>query len=161
VRAAAQIRRLAVVVSLVTGCVGRAGSKMRVSDKDVLAECSPSPAAGARSDGPHEDHATLRRRARDAIRAGTLPARPPVHMWGGPGSGAECLVCGSPVSAHEIGYELDLTDSDEAQRFASPHVHVHCFAAWSAAAFDVLRTDDGVCTISRREHDPAERRAPD
>jgi hypothetical protein len=37
---------------------------------------------------------TLRKIAREAIQAGRLPSSLPKRMWGGPGVGACCTICG-------------------------------------------------------------------
>ena len=40
------------------------------------------------------------------IRTGQVPNRTPARMWGGPGSGAECTICGVAVAHDEIEIEL-------------------------------------------------------
>jgi hypothetical protein len=77
------------------------------------------------------DETTLRLNAREAIRAGKLPNRGAERMWGGPGFGACCAVCGQPVKRDELGFELDFRrDHDVPDVVGNTHVHVRCFEAW-------------------------------
>ena len=57
-------------------------------------------------------------------------------MWGGPGSGAGCLVCNNDIRSEEMGLELEYDGSgQEAARVLS--CHVACLpilkAEWEAA----------------------------
>lgn len=52
------------------------------------------------------DEGTLRDKARAAIRNGKLPTRSPDRTWGGPGVGAECAICGLPVTKDEMEFEI-------------------------------------------------------
>lgn len=74
------------------------------------------------------DERLLRTQAREAIRAGRSPDRVPERMWGGPGSGAVCAVCGRNVGKEEMEFELQF--SLKADGSDSYHFHVRCFAAW-------------------------------
>jgi len=76
------------------------------------------------------DDAVLARRARDALREGRLPLGRPVRVWGGPGGGDLCIVCGTPVSADEIDYELALPPADSGGSATTVHLHQGCFRAW-------------------------------
>jgi len=59
------------------------------------------------------DDGTLRRRVREAIDTGKLPDRSPVGVWGGPGCGASCAICGERIGVDEIGFELEFSAGDE------------------------------------------------
>jgi len=74
--------------------------------------------------------ALLRTRARERIRQGTLPRAQPARTWGGPGSGAGCDLCDTPIPPHEPEFELqlDLAEPGRLLRF-----HRQCHAAWEAA----------------------------
>src|SRR5262245_27514895 len=77
--------------------------------------------------------ALLRKQARAAIRAGKLPEWRPDHTWSGPGVGAVCAVCDRPVTADELGLEIDFSaqpGSDGRGAGRTAQVHVRCFAAW-------------------------------
>ena len=86
------------------------------------------------------DDETLRQKAREAMRTGRLPARKPTTTWAGRGSGAPCTICGEPVNAHEVEFELDFTprarngveleDSGPGNGRALPRVHRPCLLAW-------------------------------
>lgn len=75
------------------------------------------------------DERVLRAQAREAMKAGRLPQDPPERMWGGPGSGASCALCGKTVGNEEVEFELQFA-SDRGTGTASYHVHARCFAAW-------------------------------
>lgn len=75
------------------------------------------------------DESELRAQAREAMKAGRLPEHPPERMWGGPGSGASCAVCGKTVGKKEVEFELQFT-SDGGPAPVNYHVHARCFAAW-------------------------------
>lgn len=70
----------------------------------------------------------LRAKAREAIEAGTLPNRRPDRMWGGPGVGAQCTICGAPVRHDELELEMEFT-LDAGPGPSKHHVHIRCFSA--------------------------------
>jgi hypothetical protein len=77
------------------------------------------------------DEPFLREKAREAIRTGKLPIRPPDRTWGGPGVGAPCTICGLPVTKDQLEFEIEFTRRDTIDRGLDKfHVHVRCFAAW-------------------------------
>jgi hypothetical protein len=51
------------------------------------------------------DEKILRDKARAAVRDGKLPGRHPDRTWGGPGVGAECAICGLPVTKDDMEFE--------------------------------------------------------
>jgi hypothetical protein len=73
---------------------------------------------------------SLELKARELIRTGALPARLPDRMWGGPGSGSPCPVCGRPVRDDEIGLEIEL--GSDGTGASAQHFHVPCFTALKA-----------------------------
>lgn len=76
------------------------------------------------------DHASLRKRARDAVHSGSLPARLPDRVWGGPGVGEPCPVCAGTVTTTELVLQMDYTYEHGAPGVASVYLHARCFAAW-------------------------------
>ena len=89
------------------------------------------------------DERTLRVRAGEALKAGRLPKVRPERIWGGPGIGVRCGVCGEPIERTESEFELQFAESpgcgpappgDEqpvgASADGSYHLHIRCFAAW-------------------------------
>lgn len=52
------------------------------------------------------DEPRLREQAAAAIQSGKLSGRAPDRTWGGPGVGAECSVCGRPVTKDENEFEI-------------------------------------------------------
>jgi hypothetical protein len=76
------------------------------------------------------DESTLRKKAREAMQAGKLPSRVPQRMWGGPGIGACCTICGRPAGHHEVEFELEFSRGDDDREPDIHHVHLQCFAAW-------------------------------
>ena len=57
----------------------------------------------------------------------TLAYRQPERIWAGSGSGAMCSLCGSPIQAHEIEYEIALPSTERILRF-----HFLCHRRWEA-----------------------------
>ena len=87
----------------------------------------------------------LRRKAEAAIRAGMLPKAHDVTIWGGPGSGASCAVCGDTVLRDGLGFELEFRDGE------LRYVHIPCFAAWELECRTFLQAEGNGLTISDRE----------
>lgn len=75
------------------------------------------------------DDSVLRAGAREAMKTGNLPKHRPERLWGGPGSGASCAVCGEIVGTDEVELELQFGPA-EVPEAANCHVHARCFAAW-------------------------------
>jgi hypothetical protein len=76
-----------------------------------------------------EDETTLRQLAREALRSGKLLNRRPDRMWGGPGAGTLCSVCGKPVQREETGFELEYA-AEDGRSLCNHALHFRCFAAW-------------------------------
>ena len=75
------------------------------------------------------DEQALRTLARAEMETGRLPKHGPERIWGGPGGGAPCALCGKTIGNEEMEFELQFS-SNEDPRWGSYHVHVPCFAAW-------------------------------
>ncbi len=76
------------------------------------------------------DELRLREQARAVIQSGKLPSRSPDRTWGGPGVGAECTVCGRPVTKDELEFEIQFARDGDNPGLDKFHVHIRCFAAW-------------------------------
>ena len=76
------------------------------------------------------DEAILRQQAKAALEAGKMPSRSPDRTWGGPGVGAPCSVCGKPVRADELEFEIQFARDGDNPGLDKFHVHLRCFAAW-------------------------------
>ncbi|HEX5421061.1 MAG TPA: hypothetical protein VFY39_13780 [Gammaproteobacteria bacterium] len=76
------------------------------------------------------DVRSRREQARKAIATGRLPNREPDRTWGGPGVGAECRICGSPVTQDETEFEIEFAQDREKGGADCYHVHVQCFNLW-------------------------------
>ena len=74
-----------------------------------------------------DDH-HLRETAREVIRAGKLPYRAPNHVWGGPGTGAKCAICGASTMHAEVELELEFTYKDGRPGRDSYFVHQRCYS---------------------------------
>lgn len=69
--------------------------------------------------------AALREQIRCRMHLGTLPARQPPRVWGGPGNGGDaCGGCGRQIAKTQLEIELDA----EGRVY---HAHVQCFLLWS------------------------------
>jgi len=79
----------------------------------------------------HIADASLRKIAREAIHSGALPSRKPDRTIGGPGTGAFCALCHTPLMRHMTELELHFDESDDdVPRTSSFKFHHRCFAAW-------------------------------
>lgn len=76
------------------------------------------------------DESLLRRKAREAIQARRLPQSRPARMWGGPGVGACCTICGERMGRNETEFELQFDGDGAAHGAETYHLHIGCFAAW-------------------------------
>jgi len=80
-------------------------------------------------DGPLTQDAFLRRKAREAIQAKTLPARSPDRIWGGIGSGTRCCICGLSIEQEQTELELEFVLEDLSK--SRYHiVHLRCFSVF-------------------------------
>lgn len=75
------------------------------------------------------DEDVLRAQARAVVQQGKLPARSPDRVWGGPGVGAPCSICGLPVTKTEKEFEVQF-EQDGGGGLDKFHLHIRCFAAW-------------------------------
>lgn len=75
------------------------------------------------------DESALRALVREAIKTGKLPPQRPERMWGGPGWGAACAVCGKVIRAEEVEIEVQFIFEGDPET-SSYHVHTRCFGAW-------------------------------
>lgn len=76
------------------------------------------------------DESTLREKARSALKSGKLPNRRAERMWGGPGSGGDCAVCGQCVTREEMGFDLEFAGDGARPGPVNHELHMRCFAAW-------------------------------
>lgn len=74
----------------------------------------------------NDDH-YLRETAREVVRAGKLPGRAPDRVWGGPGTGAQCAICGVPTTPAEVELELEF-NYDDRPGHHSYLVHQRCYS---------------------------------
>jgi len=78
-------------------------------------------------------------------------------MWGGPGTGAECAVCGEVLGPGDVGFDVEFADGTaEANVKQNYHLHVRCFAAWELErerTEQPLPAPNGAGTILDRERD--------
>jgi hypothetical protein len=93
------------------------------------------------------------------MKAGNLPDRHPERMWGGPGIGAPCAVCGKIIGTEELEFELQFTSDDE-PGVATFHVHATCFTDWElerrsrGSDGEALRERGNAGIIRDRERNP-------
>jgi hypothetical protein len=114
----------------------------------------------------------LTQRAREAIKGGKLPHRAADRMWGGPGSGAPCALCGEPVGREVTGFELEFELQGQPPAKANYPLHFQCHGAWeralelarpriAAAPNDHPLPESGtVGTLGNRERDVRRGNAP-
>jgi hypothetical protein len=91
------------------------------------------PGAGMDGEGSGtRDARALGERVREVILTGRLPRRPPDRIWGGPGVGALCVVCGSPVTRGQLELEVEFARNGPGSGADQYHVHIACFQAWES-----------------------------
>lgn len=98
--------------------------------KPVKPELLPDNAALS-AVSPADAETALRGGGQQALRRAALPERRPDGIWGGPGAGACCTICGAGVSRDEVELEIEFA-RDDGPGVDRYHVHVCCFAAWEA-----------------------------
>ena len=81
---------------------------------------------------PQGNETAVHGKAREVARAGKLPNRRPDRSWGGRGAGADCAICGTPVTNDELEFEFEFARSGDDPGRDTYHVHVRCFWAWEA-----------------------------
>ena len=99
------------------------------------------------------DKSTLRDKARDAVRCGSLPARFPSRVFGGPGSGNACAVCGQQIRRQEMEIELEFTMQDAPTRTDRYRFHPVCCNAWESERTKI----EGPVDLGRHHARPASR----
>lgn len=122
----------------------------------------PFPRTGASRAGvslsTRPDDDALRERARLLLESGALPRRRPDRVWGGPGSGGECPVCGDRVAAEDVEMELEFAGEDGSlQVFV--HVHLGCFAALERASRQLASSTNSSEINGMEKHRAAGRNA--
>jgi hypothetical protein len=85
------------------------------------------------------DERTLREKAVEAVRSGQLPSRRSDRLFGVPGSGGPCAVCGEPLTADEMEIQLQCTWNDGTSGLDLFHPHHRCYAAWE---FERAKTEE-------------------
>jgi hypothetical protein len=73
---------------------------------------------------------SLGEKMREVIKSGKLPDRRPDRTWAGPGVGADCTICGAPVTHEEMEFRIEFVKDGDAPGTDKYHVHIRCFAAW-------------------------------
>ena len=77
-------------------------------------------------------NATVRATVLEAIRSGKLPDRCAERTWARRGCGAPCVICGRPVNADELEYEVEFGTSDDGKPSTDYHLHNGCYWAWES-----------------------------
>lgn len=93
--------------------------------------------------GAMSDETASRERVREAIRGGKLPHRWPDKIWGGPGQGCACAVCGEISSSKEMAFDLEFAGEGQ-EPAVSHHMHLSCFAVW-----ELERNDPHISRLHR------------
>jgi hypothetical protein len=60
-----------------------------------------------------------------------VPYQEPVRTWAGRGTGVPCNLCGTPIKAQDIEYEVELL-SPASGDLRGLHFHFNCYRAWEA-----------------------------
>jgi hypothetical protein len=94
----------------------------------------------------------LRVQARKLMRAGKLPNRLPDRMWGGPGVGISCTVCGTPVNQDEAELEVEWSDRASTNNH---HLHARCFTALQLEISEAEATHRSMAACGQSDQAPA------
>jgi hypothetical protein len=78
----------------------------------------------------HHDEPKLRQKAREALHGGRLPQRPPDRIYGGPGSGVACAICGVVITRDDMGLEIEFDRPETPSGVDCYHLHPRCLGAW-------------------------------
>jgi hypothetical protein len=73
------------------------------------------------------EEALLQRAARECLKSGRLPRMQSQCIWGGYGRGDVCSLCGAPIRANEVEFEVPPAESGAGSAF---RFHITCHAAW-------------------------------
>jgi hypothetical protein len=104
------------------------------------------------------DQHSLHENAVEAIRTGRLPRRRPDRLWGGPGQGLACALCGEIVGKHETELEIEFTVSDgKTPERGGQRFHPPCFAVWESEVARLAPT----LPATMSERDDSTQRAPE
>jgi hypothetical protein len=60
----------------------------------------------------------------------TLPYQEPLRTWAGRGTGVLCNLCGAPIRAQDIEYEVELLAP--AANPPGLHFHFNCYRLWES-----------------------------
>lgn len=74
-----------------------------------------------------KDDRFLQEKAREALRTGKFPNRAPDQLWGGPGTGAECAVCGRTTTHAEVEVEIEFSRPQPVGS-TSYLLHLRCYS---------------------------------
>jgi hypothetical protein len=89
------------------------------------------------------DARSLQATAREAIRTGRLPARPPSRTLGGMGGGERCALCGETIRHDQMEVELEFARSSGAATVVEKYrFHPQCCIAWERARAKFNSTSD-------------------
>ena len=56
-----------------------------------------------------------------------MPYQEPLRMWASHGTGARCHLCGMPIEARDIEYEVELAPPGNP---IGLHFHFNCYRVW-------------------------------
>ena len=56
-----------------------------------------------------------------------LPYQEPLKTWAGRGTGVRCNLCGLPIEARDIEYEVELAPNGSPRGL---HFHFNCYRVW-------------------------------
>src|SRR5262249_32598716 len=135
--------RRATVPQMRHGCLIDRSTEGRPAAGQLIADCPRVSRNGPSPRGCHLEVArfllrcsvmrdvarALRDKAKVGIVSGSLPTAKPNRVWGGPGAGFACAVCGVPIERQEIEFELQFVVTGAAEP-AVYRFHTACHAAW-------------------------------
>jgi hypothetical protein len=62
---------------------------------------------------------------------GVLPYQEPLRTWASRGTGVRCNLCGMPIEARQLEYEVELGPAGNPRGL---HFHFNCYQVWETQA---------------------------
>jgi len=93
------------------------------------------------------DEPQLRTKARECLESGRLPNRSPDRLYGGKGTGAECVICCEPVVADQVEFEVEFDRNGPHSGVDKYRAHLACLSAWELERRKKPGGDEGLASV--------------
>jgi hypothetical protein len=76
------------------------------------------------------EETNLRAKARECVESQRIPNRSPDRLYGGKGTGAECVICCEPVGPDQVEFEIEFDRDGPGSGADKYPAHLACLSAW-------------------------------